>query len=76
MLRFSHSEAELKEIERRLKFKPWLKYGWFKIETVLHVMLEFDKKKVISLYHYYQISGFKNNLKLPYHRSKADEESC
>ncbi len=33
-------------------------------------------KKVISLYHYYQISGFKNNLKLPYHRSKADEESC
>ena len=29
---FIQSEAEFKEIERRLKFKPWLKYGWFHLK--------------------------------------------
>ena len=28
-LNFNTSEAEFKEFEPRLKFKPWLKYGWF-----------------------------------------------
>ena len=25
-------EAEFKEIERRLKLKPWLKFGWFHLK--------------------------------------------
>ena len=27
-----YSEAEFKEFERRLKFKPWIKYGWFHLK--------------------------------------------
>ena len=29
-IKFLDTEAELKEVEPRLKFKRWLKYGWFK----------------------------------------------
>ena len=28
----SRSVAEFKEFERRFKFKPWLKYGWFHLK--------------------------------------------
>ena len=30
-----HQEADFKEFERRLKFKPRLKYGWFHLKSYL-----------------------------------------
>ena len=32
----TRSEAEFKELEPRLKFKPWLKYGWFHLKLYLN----------------------------------------
>ena len=32
---FWNSETEFKEFERRLKFKPRLKYGWFHLKLYL-----------------------------------------
>ena len=28
------SDAEFKEFEARLKFKPWLKYGWLHLNCI------------------------------------------
>ena len=30
-------EAKFKEFKPRLKFKPWLKYGWFALKIVLNL---------------------------------------
>jgi len=35
----THPEAEFKEFERRLKFKPQLKYGWFHLK-LYHLMFQ------------------------------------
>ena len=35
---FKCPEAEFIEFERRLRFKPWLKYGWFHLK--LYLMLQ------------------------------------
>ena len=32
---FKSSEAEFKEFEMRLKFKPWLKFGWFHLKSYI-----------------------------------------
>ena len=32
---FTHPEAKFKEFEPRLKFKPWLKCGWFHLKSYL-----------------------------------------
>ena len=47
------SEAELKEFERRLKYKPRLKYGWFHLK--FHIQATALLKPVFG--------GFKTRLK-------------
>ena len=37
--------AEFKEFERRFKFKPWLKYGWFHLK--LYQMFQ-DLSRVLA----------------------------
>ena len=40
-LRLTPSEAEFKKFEPRLKFKAWLKYGWFYLKSYIYTVSRF-----------------------------------
>jgi len=52
-----YSEAEFKEFDSRLKFKTWLKYGWFHVK--LYSMFQDLNRRSIET----GFGGFKTRLK-------------
>ena len=60
---FLSAEAEVKEFERQLKFKPRLKYGWFHLK--LYSMFQNLRRRSIE-------TGFKLDLRRGSNSSNSD----